>query len=126
MGSKTLRALVVAIVIVGLMAVAVPVCLESACSASSSAASTVPSHMSAPHALMSLVAGTCNMATVLLAVPDTILPSGGSVLLALFAAAVALSAIAALRPEWRFGRTSIVSETSLPPPACLQGVRLLI
>jgi len=118
--------LVVAVVVISLVAVAIPVCLNSACASSSSAMPAMPSHMSVPQAFQGLAKVACDMALGARNALDAALPWAASGLLTMIAAVVALSAMAAFRPLWSFRRMSIGLDRSLSPPGDLQGVCLLI
>jgi len=123
---KRRRLLLVAIVIVSLVAVAVPLCADYACARSAFATPMLASHMSLPHALQAVAKAACGIVALASHRPDSALPPVPSGSLPLVAAMLALVAVAALLLQRAPRRAATLFSRALFPPGDLRGVRLLI
>jgi hypothetical protein len=125
-GRKTRRLLLVVTVVVSLMAVAIPLCVGSACTHDSSVMPTMPSQTSLPHVLQALAAGVCDMLALTRTGLESLVPPLSSSSLPPMAAIVALLAIPAVLFRWTPRRAAAFFACTLSPPGDLRGVRLLI
>jgi hypothetical protein len=130
--SKTLRLLLVVVMIAGLVMVAIPVCAVPACAESSSGTPGMASHAVFPgashSALSAVFTGFCDMAVTVQTTVDSLLPAAASGLLLGLGAALALIAATGLVLScgWTPRRAAAAFARILSPPGDLRGVRLLI
>lgn len=124
-GRKKRILIVVAILAVGLAAVAIPLCASSACVQPSSATGSMPFHMSASHAMLAAATAACDMVIAASTGLASIVPAPFSnSLLPLAVGILALLALTALlhwRPRIRAAAFARISFA----PADLRGVPLL-
>jgi predicted cobalt transporter CbtA len=125
---KMLRVVLVAIMIVGLMAVAIPLCSGAVCGESSSAMPAMPSHMALANLMQPVFAAACDMAVTVQNGVDSVLPSAGSNLLSGIGLALVVVSLVALvlLHQWTPRRAAAGLARILSPPGDLRGVRLLI
>ena len=128
------RLLLVATVVVSLVAVAVPLCVVSACTHDAPVMAVMPamsmlatpSQTSLPHALQAVAKGICDMAAVTRAGLDGLVPPLSSNSLPPLAALVAIIATAAVLFQRTPRRVAVYFARAMSPPGDLRGVRLLI
>jgi hypothetical protein len=116
----------IAIVIVSLVAVAIPLCADYACARSAFATPMPASHMSLPHVLQAMEKAACDMVALAVTRPDGALLPVPIGTLPLAAAMLALVAVAALLWQCAPRRAATIFSRVLFPPGDLRGVRLLI
>ena len=122
-GSKSRRLLIVAILIISVVAVAIPVGLNAACSMSDQAMSSMPASSYLSHALFPVVTALCDMGAVVRTGAESVLPAISSGTASLLVALVALIAVAALLPQQAPRRAVAFFARAMAPPGDLRGVR---
>jgi hypothetical protein len=125
-GRKTGRLLLVVIVVVSLVAIAIPLCVTSACAHDDSAMPAMPSSTSLPHALQAVATGICDMAALTRTGLESLVPPLSASSLPPMAAIVALLAIPAVLFRRTTRRAAVYFARAMSPPGDLRGVRLLI
>jgi hypothetical protein len=117
---------VVAIVIISLVAVAVPLCADFACVRSALATPMLPSHTSLPHMIRAMAKTACGFVALASGRPEGALPPVQSGALPPLAGILALVGVAALLCRGASRKGATIFFRGLSPPGDLSGVRLLI
>ena len=124
-GRKTLSLLLVATLIVGLVAVVLPLCASDACAQSAPMLPVASSHMSPENLLRGDLTAACDMAVTAFTALDSVLPAV-SFSVPFITALLALAAVVTLLVSRPPRDTVGVLARALSPPGDLRGVRLLI